>query len=112
MYNKTDIALFHNRVNRSPAKVDRRFFYFLSLVQFIGQVFRYYRWRQPHSKSFSRGLTMLNNGFVGMLFDFNRDGKLDGFEQADVFAAFMSVMEDSVSSNREDKNDSNDLSNQ
>ena len=45
---------------------------------------------------------MLNNGFVGMLFDFNRDGKLDGFEQADVFAAFMSVMEDSVSSNRED----------
>ena len=54
---------------------------------------------------------MLNNGFVGMLFDFNRDGKLDGFEQADVFAAFMSIME-SVSSNREDKNDSNDLSNQ
>ena len=40
---------------------------------------------------------MLKNGFVGMLFDFNRDGKLDGFEQADVFAAFMSVMEDSVS---------------
>ena len=55
---------------------------------------------------------MLNNGFVGRLFDFNRDGKLDGFEQADVFATFMSVMEDSVSSNREDKNDSNDLSNQ
>ena len=55
---------------------------------------------------------MLKNGFVGMLFDFNRDAKLDGFEQADVFAAFMSVMDDSVSANRDDKNDSNDLSNQ
>ena len=34
------------------------------------------------------------NGFFGNLFDFNYDGKLDGFEQAADFAVFASMMEE------------------
>ena len=34
------------------------------------------------------------NGFFGNMFDFNHDGKLDGFERAADFAMFTSLMED------------------
>ena len=34
------------------------------------------------------------NGFFGNLFDFNHDGKLDGFERTADFVAFTSLMED------------------
>lgn len=34
-------------------------------------------------------------GLFGGLFDFNHDGKLDGFERAAEFATFASIMEDS-----------------
>lgn len=54
---------------------------------------------------------MFNSGFFGGLFDFNGDGKLDGFEQAADFAAFMSIIE-SERSDRENEIDSNDLSDQ
>lgn len=37
------------------------------------------------------------NGFFGNLFDFNHDGKLDGFEQAADFAVFASMMEEEES---------------
>ena len=33
-------------------------------------------------------------GFFGSLFDVNNDGKLDGFEEAMDFAAFMELMEE------------------
>lgn len=38
---------------------------------------------------------MFDKGFFGGLFDFNNDGKLDGFEQAADHLAFMSMMEQS-----------------
>lgn len=34
------------------------------------------------------------NGFFGNMFDFNHDGKLDGFERAADFARFTSLIED------------------
>lgn len=34
------------------------------------------------------------NGFFGNMFDFNHDGKLNGFERAADFAMFTSLMED------------------
>ena len=34
------------------------------------------------------------NGFFGNMFDFNQDGKLDGFERVDDFVMFTSIMED------------------
>ena len=34
------------------------------------------------------------NGFFGNMFDFNHDGKLDGFERAADLAMFTSLMED------------------
>ena len=34
------------------------------------------------------------NGFFGNMFDFNHDGKLDGFERAADFAMFTPLMED------------------
>lgn len=34
------------------------------------------------------------NGFFGDMFDFNQDGKLDGFERVADFAMFTSLMED------------------
>lgn len=34
-------------------------------------------------------------GLFGDLFDFNHDGKLDGFERAAEFATFASIFEDS-----------------
>ena len=34
------------------------------------------------------------NGFFGNMFDFNHDGKLDGFERAADFAMFTSLIED------------------
>ena len=34
------------------------------------------------------------NGFFGNMFDFNHDGKLDGFERVGDFAMFRSLMED------------------
>ena len=34
------------------------------------------------------------NGFFGNFFDFNHDGKLDGFERTADFVAFTSLMED------------------
>ncbi len=34
------------------------------------------------------------NGFFGNMFDFNHDGKLDGFEKATDFAMFTSLIED------------------
>ncbi len=37
---------------------------------------------------------MFDDGFFGDLFDFDGDGKLDSFEQAVDFGAFMSLMED------------------
>ena len=37
------------------------------------------------------------NGFFGNMFDFNHDGKLDGFERAADFAMFASMMEDEES---------------
>lgn len=49
---------------------------------------------------------MFNNGFFGGLFDFNGDGKLDGFEQAADFAAFMNLIE-SENADQEDRRDSN-----
>ncbi len=36
---------------------------------------------------------MLDKGFFGDLFDFDGDGKLDTFEQAADFGAFMSLVE-------------------
>ena len=33
-------------------------------------------------------------GIFGNLFDFNHDGKLDGFEQAAEFATFMSMLDE------------------
>jgi hypothetical protein len=33
-------------------------------------------------------------GLFGKLFDFNHDGKLDGFEQAAEFATIMSIMDE------------------
>ena len=33
-------------------------------------------------------------GLFGDLFDFNHDGKLDGFEQAAEFAMFMSILDE------------------
>lgn len=35
-----------------------------------------------------------NDGFFGNLFDLNGDGKLDSFEEAMDFAAFMELMEE------------------
>ena len=40
------------------------------------------------------------------LFDFNGDGKLDGFEQAADFVAFMNLIE-SENADHEDRRDSN-----
>ena len=37
------------------------------------------------------------NGFFGNMFDFNHDGKLDGFERAADFAMFASMKEDEES---------------
>ena len=34
------------------------------------------------------------NGFFGNMFDFNHDGKLDGFERTADFAMFTSLMEE------------------
>jgi hypothetical protein len=34
------------------------------------------------------------NGFFGNMFDFNHDGKLEGFERVADFAMFTSLMED------------------
>ena len=34
------------------------------------------------------------SGLFGNLFDFNHDGKMDGFEKAAEFATFMSIMEE------------------
>ena len=34
------------------------------------------------------------NGFFGNMFDFNHDGKLEGFERAADFAMFTSLMEE------------------
>lgn len=34
------------------------------------------------------------NGFFGNMFDFNHDGKLDGFERAADFVMFTSLIED------------------
>jgi hypothetical protein len=34
------------------------------------------------------------SGFFGNLFDFNHDGKLEGFERATDFVMFASMMED------------------
>lgn len=48
----------------------------------------------------------VNNGFFGGIFDFNGDGKLDGFEQAADFAAFMNLIE-SENADHEDRRDSN-----
>lgn len=39
------------------------------------------------------------NGFFGDFFDFNNDGKLDAFEQAAEFSAFMNII------NNEDDSD-------
>ena len=38
---------------------------------------------------------MFDKGFFGGLFDFNGDGKLDGFERAADFAAFHHMMSES-----------------
>lgn len=38
---------------------------------------------------------MFDKGFFGGLFDFNGDGKLDGFERAADFAAFQQMMSES-----------------
>ena len=38
---------------------------------------------------------MFDKGFFGGLFDFNGDGKLDGFERAADFAAFHQMMSES-----------------
>ena len=38
---------------------------------------------------------MFDKGFFGGLFDFNGDGKLDGFERAADFAAFQHMMSES-----------------
>ena len=37
------------------------------------------------------------SGFFGNMFDFNHDGKLDGFERTADFVAFASMMEDEES---------------
>ncbi len=37
---------------------------------------------------------MFDKGFLGDLFDFDGDGKLDTFEQAADFGAFMSLIDD------------------
>ena len=37
---------------------------------------------------------MFDNGFFGDLFDFDGDGKLDTFEQAADFTAFMDLIDD------------------
>lgn len=36
----------------------------------------------------------MEKGFFGTLFDFNGDGKLNDFEQAADFAAFMSLLDE------------------
>lgn len=41
-------------------------------------------------------------GFFGKLFDFNNDGKLDTFEKAADFGAFVSMMEDEETADIED----------
>ncbi len=48
---------------------------------------------------------MFDKGFFGDLFDFNGDGKLDTFEQAADFCAFMDIIdedEESANENLED----------
>ena len=42
---------------------------------------------------------MFDKGFFGGMFDFNGDGKLDGFERAADFAAFHQMMSESEKEN-------------
>ncbi len=45
---------------------------------------------------------MFDDGFLGGLFDFDGDGKLDSMEQAMDFAAFVELMEDSDNESADD----------
>ena len=48
---------------------------------------------------------MVGKGFFGGLFDFDGDGKLDDFEKAADFAAFMSVLDDTGKNNNDEFED-------
>ena len=52
-----------------------------------------------------RRMTMLGNGFFGRAFDFDGNGKLEGFERAADFALFMQVMEEEERLRREREED-------
>ena len=52
-----------------------------------------------------RRITMLGNGFFGRAFDFDGNGKLEGFERAADFALFMQVMEEEERLRREREED-------
>ena len=48
-----------------------------------------------------RRMTVFGNGFFGRAFDFDGNGKLEGFERAADFALFMQVMEEEERLRRE-----------
>ena len=50
-------------------------------------------------------MTVFGNGFFGRAFDFDGNGKLEGFERAADFALFMQVMEEEERLRREREED-------
>ena len=50
-------------------------------------------------------MTVFGNGFFGRGFDFDGNGKLEGFERAADFALFMQVMEEEERLRREREED-------
>ena len=52
-----------------------------------------------------RRMTVFGNGFFGRAFDFDGNGKLEGFERAADFALFMQVMEEEERLRREREED-------
>lgn len=52
-----------------------------------------------------RRMTVFGNGFFGRAFDFDGNGKLEGFECAADFALFMQVMEEEERLRREREED-------
>ena len=55
-----------------------------------------------------RRMRMLGNGFFGRAFDFDGNGKLEGFERAADFALFMQMMEEEERARQEREQDEED----